>query len=41
MRTERRGPIAGAKQYRQYDGYITNCHIRLCKKPDAMCDAIA
>lgn len=41
MRTERWGPIAGPKQYRQYDGYITNYHIGICKNPDAMCDAIA
>ena len=41
MRTERWGPIAGPKQYRQYDGYITNYHIGLCKNPDAMCDANA
>ena len=40
MRTERWVPIAGAKQYRLYDGYVTNYHIGLCKNPDAMCDAI-
>lgn len=29
-----------ARQYRLYDGYVTNCLIGMCKNPDAMCDAL-
>lgn len=39
MVTETWVPITDARQYRLYDGYVTNCLIGMCKNPDAMCDA--
>lgn len=40
METETWVPIAEARQYRLYDGYVTNCLAGMCKNPDAMCDAL-
>lgn len=40
METETWVPIAETRQYRLYDGYVTNCLAGMCKNPDAMCDAL-